>query len=234
MNDAAINRIPSRTENPEVPVRATLQLNAATDVKPRPNPIDRVTGELDEALKQARFERYIVPEFEFVERITRRMSNDAEDLAQEVLSNAFRAIDRFDGRYPRAWLYRIASNAAASAARRKKVTLTLLDNDQPGSTEYASEDAGPEDIVIDPIVDPVLTQALDQLPVHYREVVDLVDVGGLTYEAVAAELHIPRGTVMSRLHRGRRRLREELAGTHLDRARRSRPGMTPLNVASVG
>jgi len=229
MNDEVANRIPSRTKKLKVPAHATLHVADRSDVKPQPNPVDLVTAPLDDAQKQARFERYIVPELEFVERITRRMSNvgsDAEDLAQEVLSNAFRAIDRFDGRYPRAWLYRIASNAAASRARRKKVTLTLLDNDQPGSTQYASEDAGPEDIVIDPIVDPTLTQALDQLPVHYREVVDLVDVDGMTYEAAATELHIPTGTVMSRLHRGRRRLREELAGTHLDRAR----GIDPVAV----
>jgi RNA polymerase sigma-70 factor (ECF subfamily) len=189
---------------------------------PRPNATDVVTTALTDSEQQARFDRYIAPEIEFVERITRRMSlskSDAEDLAQEVLTNAFRAIAKFDGRYPRAWLYRIASNAAASRARRKKVTLTLLDSDQPGSSEIRSDDAGPEDIVIDPVVDPVLTQALDGLPIHYREVVDLVDLDGMSYEAAASELHIPTGTVMSRLHRGRRRLREELAGTHLDRAR---------------
>ncbi len=193
---------------------------------PTPGPIDLVTEPLSSTEQQDRFDRYITPELEFIQRITRRMSNsraDAEDLAQEVLSNAFRAIARFDGRYPRAWLYRIASNAAASRARRKKVTVSLLDSDQPGSFELVSGDAGPEELVIDPVIDPVLTRALDALPVHYREVVDLVDLDGLSYQAAASELHIPTGTVMSRLHRGRRRLRENLAGTHLDRARHGTP-----------
>ena len=207
-----------------VPATSDLKTTSPANIPaiPRPNAVDLVTTELTDSERQIRFDRYIAPEIEFVERITRRMSqskSDAEDLAQEVLTNAFRAIAKFDGRYPRAWLYRIASNAAASRARRKKVTLTLLDSDHPGSTELASEDAGPEAIVIDPIIDPVLTQALDGLPLHYREVVDLVDLDGLSYEAAATELHIPTGTVMSRLHRGRRRLREELVGTHLDRAR---------------
>lgn len=219
MNDKTHAAIPPQTSPSEiVPGTAT-----ATGEFPTPNPVDIVSAPLSAAEQQVRFDRYITPEIDFVERITRRMSTskgDAEDLAQEVMTNAFRAIARFDGRYPRAWLYRIASNAAASRARRKKaVTVSLLDNDQPGGVELASDDAGPEEIVIDPVIDPVLTQALDALPVHYREVVDLVDLDGLSYQAAATELEIPTGTVMSRLHRGRRRLRENLSGTHLDRSR---------------
>lgn len=197
---------------------ATLERND----KPAPGPIDIVAHTLTGTEKRARFERYIAPETDFVNRISQRMStnkSDAEDLAQEAMASAYRAIARFDGRYPRAWLYRIVSNAAASRARRQRAILISIDSELAGSTELASEGAGPEDIVIDPVVDPVLTNALDELPNHYREVVGLVDLDGLTYEAAATELDIPKGTVMSRLHRGRRRLRETLAGTHLDRAR---------------
>lgn len=203
----------------------------ARDERPAPGPIDLVTEPLTGREQQERFDRYVTPELDFVERVTRRMSNsrgDAEDLAQEVLANAYRAIARFDGRYPRAWLYRIASNAAASRARRKKATVSLLEHDNPNSPELASDDLGPEEIVIDPVIDPVLTRALDALPVHYREVVDLVDVDGLSYQAAADELAIPTGTVMSRLHRGRRRLRENLAGTHLDRSRRTEADAVPV------
>jgi len=196
------------------------------DSKPTPGPVDHVTQPLERVDQQARFDKYVGGELDFVERITRRMSRtrtDAEDLAQEVLANAFRSIARFDGRYPRAWLYRIASNAAASRARRKTVTYTLLDTDQPGVQEFVAEGAGPEEIVIAPVIDPVLTDALDSLPNHYREVVDLVDLDGMTYEAAASHLDIPTGTVMSRLHRGRRRLRDDIAGTHLDRSHVSGP-----------
>lgn len=210
---------------------ATLERIAKpTTAKPAPGPVDVVAHTLTRSEQRARFERYIVPEIDFVDRISRRMSttkSDAEDLAQEALASAYRAIDRFDGRYPRAWLYRIVSNAAASRARRKRATLISIDSELSGSMELASESAGPEDIVIDPVVDPVLTNALEELPNHYREVVGLVDLHGLTYEAAATELDIPKGTVMSRLHRGRRRLRETLAGTHLDR---SRDGSTAVPV----
>jgi len=194
---------------------------ALINTKPAPGPVDLVIEPLSRAEQQHRFDKYISGEIEFVDRISRRMSRsktDAEDLAQEVLANAFRSIARFDGRYPRAWLYRIASNAAASRARRKTVTYTLLDSDQPDASEFVAEGAGPEEIVIAPIIDPVLTNALDALPNHYRVVVDLVDLDGMTYEAAASHLDIPTGTVMSRLHRGRRRLREDIAGTHLDRS----------------
>lgn len=173
------------------------------------------------AAQQQRFERYVVPELDFVRRITRRFSKsaaDADDLTQEVMTNAFRAIERFDGRYPRAWLYRIASNAAASRARRHRDTVALPDADRMDTEIRLAAEDDVEALALDPIVDSVLVDALDGLPEHYRSVIDLVDVGSLSYEDAAARLGVPTGTVMSRLHRGRRRLRAELAGTHLDRA----------------
>lgn len=166
------------------------------------------------------FDRWVLPEADFVKRVTRRMSRtnaDAEDLAQEVFTNAYRGIDRFDGRYPRAWLYRIASNAAASRARKRTPLLTI-DGDDETFDAVTPDELTPEAEVVDPVMDPELVNALSGLPDHYRDVIDLVDVGGSSYEDAAETLDIPIGTVMSRLHRGRRRLREALAGSHLDRS----------------
>lgn len=179
-------------------------------------------------LRERNFEVHVVPEIEFVRRVCRRLSSspgDAEDLAQEVLTSAYRAAGRFDGRYPRAWLHRIAVNAAISRSRRRTPTVVpLFDHDRPIDTAGSDEEAhGPERVILDSVVDPLLVDALDDLPDHYRTVVDLVDVTGLSYEDAAARLEIPTGTVMSRLHRGRRKLRESLAGTHLDRSRGSEP-----------
>jgi RNA polymerase sigma-70 factor (ECF subfamily) len=166
------------------------------------------------------FATWVEPELDFVRRVTRRMSTnqaDADDLTQEVLTNAYRAIDRFDGRYPRAWLYRIASNAAASRARKRTPLLTIDGSDEPFE-QPTGDDLTPEAVVVDPVLDAALSDALDELPGHYRDVIDLVDLGGSTYEDAATALDIPMGTVMSRLHRGRRRLRDALAGSHLDRS----------------
>ncbi len=179
-------------------------------------------------LREHNFEVYVVPEIDFVKRVCRRLSSsssDAEDLAQEVLTSAYRAAGRFDGRYARAWLHRIAVNAAISRSRRRSpVVVPLLDHDRPIDSAGSDEGAhGPERLIVDPIVDPLLVDALDDLPDHYRSVVDLVDLTGLSYEDAAARLEIPTGTVMSRLHRGRRKLRETLAGTHLDRSQGSEP-----------
>jgi RNA polymerase sigma-70 factor, ECF subfamily len=166
------------------------------------------------------FSTWVEPEMDFVRRVSRRMSSsqaDADDLTQEVLTNAYRAIDRFDGRYPRAWLYRIASNAAASRARKRTPLLTLDGSDEPFES-VRDDEWDPEAIVVESVMDAVLSDALDELPDHYRDVIDLVDLGGSSYEDAANALHIPMGTVMSRLHRGRRRLRDALAGSHLDRS----------------
>jgi len=96
------------------------------------------------------------------------------------------------------------------------------------SAMWLASDESVEDAVIDPILDATLISALDELPEHYRSVIDLVDVGSLSYEDAARQLGVPTGTVMSRLHRGRRRLRDELAGTHLDRGRSGRSEAVPV------
>ncbi len=208
------------TEPEVLDVTVDLSVNPPSDPSRAP--------ERPSELREHNFEVYVVPEIDFVKRVCRRLSpssGDAEDLAQEVLTSAYRAAGRFDGRYPRAWLHRIAVNGAISRSRRRSpVVVPLLDSDRPLETAGSDEAAqGPERLIVDPIVDPLLVDALDDLPDHYRSVVDLVDLTGLSYEDAAARLDIPTGTVMSRLHRGRRRLRESLAGSHLDRSKGSEP-----------
>ena len=76
----------------------------------------------------------------------------------------------------------------------------------------------PDTVVLDATLDPTLENAVLALSADHRRVVELVDVDGLTYEEAAEVLEVPLGTVMSRLHRARGKLREALRGTHLDRA----------------
>lgn len=170
-----------------------------------------------------RFEELIVPEMGFLARVARSMSHsaaEADDLAQDTLLKAYRAMDRFDGKHPKAWLARIARNTAINRDQRNREFL-LAEDGIVEPDDDGSDAAGPEEIVVDADVDDVLRRALDDLPPSFRVVVQLVDVEGLSYQEAADALEIPVGTVMSRLHRARRRLRGALAGTHLDREARS-------------
>lgn len=172
--------------------------------------------------QRRRFEELIVPEIDFLARVARSMSRssaEAEDLAQDTLLKAYRALDRFDGRYPRAWLYRIARNTAINRDQRNRELLLDEGEDIGGSLTPADDLDEPEERVVRPILDHELEQALDELSPAFRLVVQLVDVEGMRYQEAAEVLDVPVGTIMSRLHRARRRLREALAGTHLDRER---------------
>lgn len=173
----------------------------------------------DEAERIRRFEEFIVPEMPFLARVSRSMSHsqaEAEDLAQETLVKAFRAMDGFDGKHPRAWLARIARNTAINRDQRNREFL-LPDE---GTVEPEPDGSGdPEDIVLSEVVDEDLLRALDELPSEFRVVIQLVDVEEMSYKEAADALDIPLGTVMSRLHRARARLRRSLRGTPLDKER---------------
>lgn len=136
---------------------------------------------------------------------------DAEDLVQDTLLRAYRAIDRFDGRHPRAWLLTIMRNANISEARRKRPML-LRDGDDVGAiadrTGQGASSA--EQVVMDRQFDHEVEAAYRALPDQFREAIDLVDLGGLSYDSAASVLDVPVGTVMSRLHRGRKRIRNAL------------------------
>jgi RNA polymerase sigma-70 factor (ECF subfamily) len=170
-----------------------------------------------------RFEELIVPEMPFLARVARSMSHsaaEADDLAQDTLLKAYRAMERFDGKHPKAWLARIARNTAINRDQRNREFL-LSEDGIVEPEDDGTEPSDPEEIVVGADVDEVLRSALDGLPTAFRVIVQLVDVEGLSYQEAADALDIPVGTVMSRLHRARRRLRQALSGTHLDRERHS-------------
>lgn len=169
----------------------------------------------------AAFSRYVLPEIEVLYRVARSITRhdaDAEDLVQETMLRAFRAIERFDGRHPRAWLLTIMRNAQASRFRRRRPSL-LNDPDEAAdrAISMADEGPGPEAVVLERGFDAVVESAYLDLPDVFREVVDLVDLGGLSYQEAAEVLEVPQGTVMSRLHRGRKRMREALRAAGMDR-----------------
>lgn len=142
---------------------------------------------------------------------------DAEDLTQDTFIKAY----RFFGNYNRSlpfdnWLYRIMSNMFVDWLRRKpKAHIRSLDEPirhEEGETamDVPDDSAGPEDMLMSLELDSEMQKALDTLPKDFRLAVILSDIQGLSYEEVSDVMGCSIGTVRSRLHRGRRLLREKL------------------------
>lgn len=172
----------------------------------------------------AAFARYVEPEVPVLYRVALTMAGqpaDAEDLVQDTLVRAYRAIDRFDGAHPRAWLLTILRNTHRNRLR-VRLPLLLRAGEDERLLDRADEAPSAEDLVVDAQFETVVAEALEVLPTIHRVIVQLVDVDGLNYAEAAEALGIPRGTVMSRLHRARTRIRNRLVDTGLV-PRRSRP-----------
>lgn len=163
------------------------------------------------------FERFVVPELPVLLRVARALTRhdaEAEDLVQDTLLRAYRSIETFDGRHPRSWLLTIMRNTHINRHRRRRPEL-LRDPDAAANSE-AVDGADAQSALFDEQFDAEVEAALFALPSPFRVMVELVDIRGLSYAEAAAELDIPIGTVMSRLHRARQRLRNHLERAGLD------------------
>jgi RNA polymerase sigma-70 factor (ECF subfamily) len=175
--------------------------------------------------RQEAFARYVLPEIEVLLRVARSLTPrpaDVEDLVQDTLVRAFGGIDGFDGTHPRAWLLTIMRNAQINRTRRRRPEL-LYDQDAAFDRLAAAEGPGtetPEGVVVGETFDAVVADALTALPDRFRQVVVLVDVERLTYMEAAKAMGLPVGTVMSRLHRARARIRQRLVAADLVSRRR--------------
>ena len=187
-------------------------------VRPRVGPVNDHPGML---VGQDRFAHFVVPEIEVMYRVARSITPnaaDAEDLVQDALVRAYRAIDRFDGRHPRAWLLTIVRNTQINRTRRRRPS--LLDDPDAADVEARMETSeSGEDTYLDTAFDDRVEAALAALAPDGRRVVELVDLADLSYAEAAEVLEIPIGTVMSRLHRARRRIRDDLADRGFVRGR---------------
>ena len=150
-------------------------------------------------------------------RMTRNPA-DAEDLVQETFAKAFAAEDKFTpGTNLKAWLYRIQTNAFINTYRKKQREPKRTDADAvedwqlaAAATHQSSGLASAEQVALDGIGDDDVRNALSELSDDFRMAVYLSDVEGFAYKEIAEIMDTPVGTVMSRLHRGRRMLREKL------------------------
>lgn len=158
------------------------------------------------------FERHVLPEIEVLLRVAQSLTRnhaDAEDLVQDTLIRAYRGIGGFDGRHPRAWLLTILRNTHINRNRRRRPELL---RDQDATFERLAGDASTDraDLFVENTIDGEILAALGELSDDFRRVVELVDIDGLSYPEAAEVLGVPVGTVMSRLHRARRRIRDRL------------------------
>jgi len=152
-------------------------------------------------------------------RMTRNPA-DAEDLVQETYLRAYRGYGGFkDGTNLKAWLYRILTNTFINTYRARKRRPEQVDLDDVedfylfrrlGGLEGAAAARTAETEVLDAIPDAEVKAALEELPEQFRMAVILADIEGFQYKEIAEILGVPLGTVMSRIHRGRRALQKRL------------------------
>ena len=177
---------------------------------------------------RARFERDVLPLlpslYSAAMRLTRNPS-DAEDLVQETYLRAFRGFAGFqEGTNLKAWLYRILTNSYINTYRKKQREPQIVEGPEDVEDWYLYDRLGGRSVeesaeteVLDQIPDQGVKQALESLPERFRLPVLLADVEGFSYKEIAEIMDTPIGTVMSRLHRGRKALEKALWETAKER-----------------
>lgn len=181
-----------------------------------------------EARDRVRFEEDALELSDQVYRVARHMvgsREEAEDLVQETYARAFRSWRTFQaGTNLRAWLLRILTNLNIDRGRKQQRTPEMQPLEEGDYFLYnrleeavgESGGGGAEERVIERLSQDDIVNALAAVPRDFRDVIVLVDLGDFSYQDAAQILDIPIGTVMSRLHRGRRVLKRELAETAME------------------
>lgn len=158
----------------------------------------------------ARFEQEVVPHMDAAYNLARwltRNDHDAEDLVQEAYLRAFKFFGSFHGANARSWLLTIVRNTCYTWFRENRTQeLTTSFDENIHSTEADPFD--PEKLLLQSESGQLLKQALEDLPLEFREVLILRELEGLSYKEIAVIAGIPPGTVMSRLARARGRLKQ--------------------------
>ncbi|HCU22607.1 MAG TPA: RNA polymerase subunit sigma-24 [Candidatus Atribacteria bacterium] len=163
------------------------------------------------------FQELLMPELGALFRTALRMTRnreDAEDLVQETTTKAFSAIDRFEeGTNFRAWIFKILTNTFINnyyRVRERDKLPSLDEMEEESAFQPAFEGISPEQALLNTLTKEDIQKAIDVIPIDFKSVVVLNLVEGFSYKETAEILDIPIGTVMSRLHRGRKILQKLL------------------------
>ena len=160
--------------------------------------------------RRARFEQVVMPHLSAAYNLARwltRNDHDAEDLVQEAYLRAYKFFDRFHGGDGRPWLLAVVRNTCYTWLKqhRGRELTAPFDEEIHGG---GSDALNPEKLLLQKTTREALHEALEELPIVFREVVVLRDLQGFSYKEIASIVDVPLGTVMSRLTRGRSRLQQ--------------------------
>jgi RNA polymerase sigma factor (sigma-70 family) len=164
--------------------------------------------------KLTAFEEAVLPHFDAAYNLARwltRNDQDAEDVVQEASLRAYKYWKGFSGRDCRSWLLAIVRNTFYTWVRQKAVQPELTEDGEVDDVDSSIPD--PETTLLQNCDREMLSVALEDLPVEFREAIVLREMEGLSYKEIADIAGVPVGTVMSRLARGRRRLHIYLTRT---------------------
>jgi RNA polymerase sigma factor (sigma-70 family) len=167
---------------------------------------------VDEQDKQARFEAMIMPHLDAAYNLARwltRNEHDAQDVVQDAFLRAFKFFDSFRGTNSRSWLLSIVRNASYNwLQRNRKSELTTVFDEEIHETEAVVSD--PLAPLLRDAEQQLVRQAIEELPVAFREVTILRELEEMSYKEISEVTEIPIGTVMSRLARARKQLQTQL------------------------
>jgi len=173
----------------------------------------------------AGFEDLAMPLFDSLYNFARwlaRDSNDAEDLVQETYLKALRSFASFrPGSNFRAWMFQILKNTFLSSCSKLERRMTVALDSEDDGPELAVDTETPETILMNRSNSQLMQRAIDDLPVHYRETLLLCEVEEMSYQEISEILSIPIGTVMSRLARARKAVRETVNSEEIIRRSRT-------------